>query len=80
MVRTLHAYCFASGEIEFSENIPDGAVHIKKNCSQEDIAKIKVRSRLSYDGKTHLVPGVPEADNQREGMDAVFRFRDFIQK
>ena len=74
----MYAYCWASGEIGFDKSIPNGALPIKKNCSKRDIEKIQVRSRLSYDGKTHLVPGIPEAENQDEAYEALQRFKDFV--
>lgn len=40
---------------------------------------ISVNARHAKDGSFLLVPGMPEARNQREAMDALLRFRRLIE-
>ena len=47
------------------DNIP--IVEGKKSA----LEKCLVMARLAYDGKTFLVPGVPEADSEKEALEAV---------
>lgn len=70
-----HAFCYASGEIVFSTSpIPDGTLPIRLNATPQEVRKIKVLSRLSYDGKTLLVPGIPEAAGEHSAYEAFSRF------
>lgn len=41
---------------------------------------LMVKCRLSYDGKKILIPGVPEAENQKEGLDALLKFKAWAVK
>lgn len=41
---------------------------------------LMVKCRLGYDGKTILIPGVPEAENQKEGLDALLKFKAWAVK
>lgn len=48
----MHAYCYASGQIEFGERIPDGALPIargKRKPLQDFISGV---ARHAYDGET----------------------------
>lgn len=70
------AYCFASGEIEFVPSpgpVPPGAIAFADNdillpdlSDEEFVRKVTIRARLAFDGKTILVPGIPEAESQVE--------------
>lgn len=75
----LHAYCFASGEIDFGPSIPDGALPIVDGPDADVHRAIQGSARLSYDGETWLVPGVPEADNQTVAVDALIVYRDRVR-
>ena len=39
---------------------------------------VSVLARHAHDGVTLIVPGVPEAKSQAEGIDALMRFREWI--
>lgn len=62
----------------------DGVVHIKKKCvdgciqvaegKKSSLEKCLVICRLSYDGKTSLVNGIPEADSSDKAVDALVEF------
>lgn len=73
------AYCYRSGQLGFTNGlIPDGALPIRLDASEEEITKIKALSRLAYDNKTLLVPGIPEAENQHDAYEAFTRFVDVL--
>lgn len=71
----MYAHCYRSGEIELSRkaDLP-GAICIGKGSRAELDAKIGGRARRAYDGKTWLVPGLPEADNDADAEAALDRF------
>jgi hypothetical protein len=68
-------YAFASGEIGVcsgEENEPEGSVVFAEHEDEAALWRIiEVRARLAHDGKTYLVPGVPEAESQKAAMDAL---------
>lgn len=73
------AYCYASGHLEFGARCKKGALPIAY-VTEDDKDQFTAHARLSYDGKTWLVPGVPEAPDQIAGIDALERFRDRVIK
>jgi len=76
------AYCNASGVIGFAEgktpSVPDGALVIATG-DKSTMGAIRACARLAYDNKTYLVPGVPEAENQSDGIDALMKWRDWMK-
>lgn len=74
------AYCFASGRIEFGATQPKGALPIVSGEEERIRRLIGATARHAYDGETLLVPGVPEAPDQIAGVDALIRFRDWIEE
>lgn len=63
----LQAFCWRSGEIEFTRGpIPEGAIQItnKKLSDAEFRMRVTTRSRRAYRGDTLLVPGIPEAEDE----------------
>jgi hypothetical protein len=76
------AYCFASGEIAFGPQLPaDGALPLAEGEPHELLDFISTMSRHSYDGKTFLVPGIPEAgEDQYAALDALLRFSKWLAK
>lgn len=75
----MRAYCYASGEICFGRSLPEGALPIARGPAKALRQRMEVVARHAYDGKTLLVPGVPEAANQIEAVDALLRFREWIK-
>lgn len=67
------AYCYASGVVGFGDKIERGTLPIGR--LQCDRAAFTVHCRLAYDGKTWLVPGIPEAPDQMAGIDALRSFQ-----
>lgn len=76
----MHAYCFASGQIEFGEKIPSGALPIARGPKKPLMEWLDGVSRHAYDGETLLVPGIPEAPDQSAALDALKRFTLWASK
>lgn len=89
----MHAYCFASGHIEFGRSIPDGALPIARGPAKRLRDFIEPLARHGYqsqtiDGRlakvpgtdTLLVPGIPEAPNQSAALDALEQWLAWIGK
>jgi len=72
------AYCDASGAIAFGPRVPKGALAIARG--REDALRdlLCATSRHAHDGETLLVPGIPEADNQIQAVDALMDFGDWL--
>lgn len=75
------AYCYANGRIGFGRKTPEGALPIAKAPAKKLRKAVMVIARMSYPSKrggndeVPLVPGIPEANNQNEGLDALLKFR-----
>jgi hypothetical protein len=72
----LVAYCWASGLIEFGETVPEGAIKIAHGPKADLKYEIEAAARHgkgASDGKL-LVPGIPEAGDQRAAGDALASF------
>lgn len=65
------AYCYASGHIKFGRVVPDGAIEMARGPAARLRSMIVPTSRIAYDGKTLLVPGVPEAPSGDVAVDAL---------
>lgn len=70
------AYCGADGGICFGPDLPEGALPIMEGLCHEVRTTVAIHAAHAYDNKTLLVPGVAEAANQMEGVDALIRFRE----
>jgi len=74
----LTAYCFRSGEIGFGPIAPKETLFIARHANDQKLQDtVKGFSRRSYDNK-YLVPGVPEAPNDREAVMAVCKFMKIV--
>ena len=58
-----------TGRIEFSDKKEGDA--ICHRATRAEIKRAKVFARLSYDGVTLLVPGIPEAETDEEALAAL---------
>lgn len=66
--QTTLAYCFASGQIGFGPRCPAGALPVVRGPEKAVLEFIEGVARHAYDGKTLLIPGIPEAQDQSEGL------------
>lgn len=75
----MKAFAYRNGEIGFADSIPSGALPIigpnKKSISR---ARVEAGARLAYDGKTLLVPGIPEAQSDDEAYEAFRKWIDWL--
>lgn len=74
----MRAYCWASGRIEFSARVPEGALPIARGPKKKLHDFIETMSRHAYDGETLLVPGIPEAPDEGVALDALHAWLDWI--
>lgn len=70
----LRAWAFASGQIEFGANLPEGALPIAYGMPTPVRSAVEIHARHAHDGKTLLVPGVPEAADGCVAVDALKAF------
>lgn len=76
----MRAYCWASGLIGFSRYLPKGALPIAHSRSSKTLQHlIEANARHGWSGQL-LVPGVPEAPNQVEALEALERFITWLAK
>ena len=69
-------YCDRAGVIHIGSYTPEGMLPLGKGSRGQLTDAIGGLARLAYDNKTMLVPGVPEAQNDDEALEAARRFRD----
>ncbi|MFP8007700.1 host nuclease inhibitor protein [Pseudomonas aeruginosa] len=74
------AFCWASGLIQFGDQVPEGAIEIARGDDQVVREILVTNSRHAYDNVSLLVPGLPEAANQTEGGDALECFIRLLAK
>lgn len=77
---TIIAYGWASVLIEFGKKTPDGALPIIAGNDEEVKDTIIAIARHSRTSDELLVPGVPEAANQNEAMDAFIKFTNWAKE
>jgi hypothetical protein len=69
-----YAVCWRSGQIEIFATVPDGTIPIARGRRRDLEKEMLGAARHAYDGKTLLLPGLPEADDDFQGLDAVKAF------
>lgn len=74
----MFAYCYRGGDIHFGQQVPAGAIELMRGSDNIVKGRVEVRARHAYDGKTLLVPGVPEAEDEFGAMQAVEQFKRFL--
>ncbi|MFA6966098.1 host nuclease inhibitor protein [Bosea sp. (in: a-proteobacteria)] len=70
--------CWRSGEVEVVSRAPAGSVTLMRGPRKRLEKLLSACARHAYDGRTFLVPGVPEADTDQQALDAVERFQRFL--
>ena len=74
-----YAYCDATGVIKFGDFVPDSSLEIMQGDDKLVRNTMVSIARHAYDGVTLLVPGIPEAKDQNEGIDALIKFKQWIK-
>lgn len=74
------AYAYASGHIRIGSKCPENALVITSGEEKELRKTIGALSRRGYKRGVHLVPGIPEAVDQRQSLKALIQFRDQVTK
>lgn len=77
----MKAFAYASGLIVFSGRASvDGTLPIAQGSARELRRVVSELARRAYDGKTLIVPGLPEARNWDERSAALMRFKAAVEK
>lgn len=71
---TYYANVWATGRLTIGRETPEGAIWIAKGPEKALRKHFKVVCRHGYKRSVLLVPGVPEAANQDEGIKALQAF------
>ncbi len=72
--------CWRSGECEVVSRVPQGTIRVIGGLPADRLQRaLDVVARHAYDGKTRLVPGLPEADNDHDARVAVFLFQGALR-
>lgn len=74
------AWAFAGGVIGFGREVPEGALKFATGIDTDLRLVVQVAARESYAKGVLLVPGVPEAANQKKAMDAFIAWVDWRAK
>lgn len=69
------AWAWASGLIEFGAKEPRGALPIARGRRARLRAVVSDVARHAHDGRSLLVPGVPEAPSRAAAVDALIYFQ-----
>lgn len=68
------AFVYRSGEIGFGDQVAEGCLAIAQGDAMRLRTAVQAVARHAYDGQTLLVPGVPEADDDNDALNAVHAF------
>jgi hypothetical protein len=60
--------------IGFGRSVPEGAIQIARAPARKLRPAVQVMARHAYDGKTLLVPGIPEEPNDDKAAHALEQF------
>ncbi|MFC5421447.1 hypothetical protein ACFPOB_17960 [Bosea eneae] len=74
------AYCWRGGVIEFGRRIPEGALPVDQGSERSVRRRVEPLARHAYDGKTLLVPGIPEAEDDDAALAAYERFKRILDR
>lgn len=76
----LKAFVYRSGLVAFDIETPEGALEVGTGPADLLQAVVGAVSRHAYNNVDLLCPGVPEATNEVEALDAVMAFEQHIKK
>lgn len=74
------AWAFAGGVIGFGREVPEGALKFATGLDTDLREAVGVAARHGYEKGVLLVPGVPEAKNQKKAMDAFHAWVHWCEK
>ena len=75
----MRVFCFRSGVIGFGSSTPSDALEIASTRKSKALREIiEINARHAKTGDTLLVPGIPEANNEEEALDACERFKKLV--
>lgn len=78
------AFCWRSGEIDVARVAAPGALVLARGRFTTVTTAVEAIARHAYDGKTLLVPGIPEANSEEEALQAATTFaarlKDRVQR
>jgi hypothetical protein len=75
----MRAYCYRSGQIVFGQRLPKGTMPIAQAKAKLLRDAVSGLARMAYDGKTLLVPGLPEAgDDWKAASAALTQFTERV--
>jgi hypothetical protein len=80
--RASRAWCWRTGAIGFGpakHPAPKGAIDLACGSPRRLRDIVSVNARHAYEGRTLLVPGVPEAPDDVEALAAAKRFAALVQ-
>lgn len=75
------AVCDAQGIVDFydSNDVPEGLLVVFHAPSMRRARAVaSAVCRHAWDGKTLLVPGIPEAETEADGLEALRKFRAWL--
>lgn len=72
-MRLCFAFCWASGLIQFGDQVPDGAIQLCRGARTTVVREVTVAARHGFAGQL-LVPGVVEASSETLKADALAVF------
>lgn len=74
------AYCDSTGVIRFNTAVPEGSIEIARGPTKALRELMALSARHGYKKGVLLVPGIPEAANQYEGIYALIAFCKWLAK
>lgn len=72
-------FAYRSGKLEVGRKVVEGTIGVGRGNRRTLVKAMERRARLAYDNGTWLVPGVPEADNETEALEALKQFTRSIK-
>jgi len=73
------ALAYGGGVIVFARQVKPGTLPIAKASARKLRKAVSAVARLAYDGKTLLVPGIPEAPSHWAALQALLRFKALVE-
>lgn len=75
----MKAFAYCDGEIRFAFHTPEEAIEIADGPLSDLRPVIEGSARLAFDSETLLVPGVPEADDERAAVGELIAYSQRVR-